>query len=178
MDACDYYRALYQAMGTAQRYVLLAGWQFDSDVRLLRGEDARGAPWPVELLPFLSALCRERPELHVYVLAWDYSVLYTLEREWMQRLKFDFGTSDRVEYVLDGKHPVGASHHQKLVVVDGGSRSSEAPTSAMEGGTIAATTCTTPSGSIDTASPTSRTTRWSRSSPATEPSRAWRRTSS
>lgn len=119
VDACDYYRALYQAMGTAQRYLLLAGWQFDSDVRLLRGEDARGAPWPVEFLPFLSALCRERPELHVYVLAWDYSVLYTLEREWMQRLKFDFGSSERVQYVLDGKHPVGASHHQKLVVVDG-----------------------------------------------------------
>lgn len=119
VDACDYYRAFYQAMSSARRYALLAGWQFDSDVRLLRGEDAVGAPWPVELLPFLTALCRERPELHVYVLAWDYSVVYTLEREWMQRLKFDFATSDRVEYVLDGKHPVGACHHQKFVVIDG-----------------------------------------------------------
>jgi phospholipase D1/2 len=119
VDACDYYRAFYRAMSKARRYVLLAGWQFDSDVRLLRGEDARGAPWPVELLPFLSALCRERPELRVHVLAWDYSVVYSLEREWMQRLKFDFGASERIEYVLDGKHPVGACHHQKLVVVDG-----------------------------------------------------------
>jgi phosphatidylserine/phosphatidylglycerophosphate/cardiolipin synthase-like enzyme len=119
VDACDYYRAFYRAMSAARRYVLLSGWQFDSDVRLLRGEDARGAPWPVEFLPFLSALCRERPELRVYVLAWDYSVIYTLEREWMQRLKFDFGASDRIEYVLDGKHPVGACHHQKLVAVDG-----------------------------------------------------------
>jgi phosphatidylserine/phosphatidylglycerophosphate/cardiolipin synthase-like enzyme len=119
VDACDYYRAFYRAMSTARRYALLAGWQFDSDVRLLRGDDARDAPWPVELLPFLSALCRERPELQVYVLAWDYSVVYTLEREWMQQLKFDFGASERIHYVLDGKHPVGASHHQKLVVVDG-----------------------------------------------------------
>jgi phospholipase D1/2 len=119
VDARDYYRAFYQAMSGAQRYALLAGWQFDSDVRLLRGEAATGAPWPVELLPFLEALCRERPALSIYILAWDYSVVYTLEREWMQRLKFDFGTSDQIEYVLDGKHPLGASHHQKLVVVDG-----------------------------------------------------------
>jgi len=73
----------------------------------------------VELLPFMEALCRERPSLHVYVLAWDYSVVYTLEREWMQSLKFDCGQSERIRYVLDGKHPVGASHHQKLVVIDG-----------------------------------------------------------
>ncbi|HEX4339331.1 MAG TPA: phospholipase D-like domain-containing protein [Polyangiaceae bacterium] len=119
IDACDYYRAFYQAMSGAKHYALLAGWQFDSDVRLLRGPDAAGAPWPVELLPFMEALCRERPELRIYVLAWDYSVVYTFEREWMQRLKFDFGTSDHIRYVLDGEHPVGASHHQKLVVVDG-----------------------------------------------------------
>jgi phosphatidylserine/phosphatidylglycerophosphate/cardiolipin synthase-like enzyme len=119
VDARDYYRAFYQAMSGARNYVLLAGWQFDSDVRLLRGEDVTGAPLPVELLPFLEALCRERPTLSIYILAWDYSVVYTLEREWMQRLKFDFGTSDQIKYVLDGKHPLGASHHQKLVVVDG-----------------------------------------------------------
>jgi phosphatidylserine/phosphatidylglycerophosphate/cardiolipin synthase-like enzyme len=121
VDACDYYRAFYRAMSGARSYVLLAGWQFDSDVRLLRGEDAHGAPWPVELLPFLSALCRERPELRIYVLAWDYSVLYSLEREWMQSLKFGLAwrASERIEYVLDGEHPVGACHHQKLVVIDG-----------------------------------------------------------
>jgi phosphatidylserine/phosphatidylglycerophosphate/cardiolipin synthase-like enzyme len=119
VDARDYYRAFYQAMSGARRYALLAGWQFDSDVRLLRGDDATGAPWPVEFLPFLMALCRERPELSISVLAWDYSVVYTLEREWMQRLKFDFGTSDQIHYLLDGKHPLGASHHQKIVVIDG-----------------------------------------------------------
>ena len=119
VDARDYYRAFYQAMCGARSYALLAGWQFDSDVRLLRGEDAEGAPYPVELLPFLSALCRERSELHVSLLAWDYSVVYTFEREWLQRLKFDFGASERIHYLLDGQHPVGASHHQKLVVVDG-----------------------------------------------------------
>ena len=37
IDACDYYRAFYHTAGQARKYLLLAGWQFDSDVRLLRG---------------------------------------------------------------------------------------------------------------------------------------------
>ena len=119
VDARDYFRAFYHAMSDARDYALLAGWQFDTDVRLLRGDEVAGARWPVELLPLLEALCKERPALRIYVLAWDYSVVYSLEREWMQRLKFDLGTSDQITYVLDDEHPVGASHHQKLVVIDG-----------------------------------------------------------
>ena len=37
VDACDYYRAFYLSALKARRYILLAGWQFDSEVRLLRG---------------------------------------------------------------------------------------------------------------------------------------------
>ena len=40
VDACDYYRALYRCARKARRYILLAGWQFDSEVRLVRGKDA------------------------------------------------------------------------------------------------------------------------------------------
>ena len=43
IDARDYYRAFYHAARAAKRYVLISGWQFDSDVRLLRGEDAEDA---------------------------------------------------------------------------------------------------------------------------------------
>jgi phosphatidylserine/phosphatidylglycerophosphate/cardiolipin synthase-like enzyme len=52
------------------------------------------------------------------MLAWDYSVLYALEREWMQRLKFDWKTSDRIRFMFDDAHAAGASHHQKFVIVD------------------------------------------------------------
>ena len=39
------------------------GWQFDSDVQLLRGDDlpAGTAPEDVQLLAFIDRLCRERP---------------------------------------------------------------------------------------------------------------------
>jgi len=119
IDACLYYRAVYRALEQAQHYAVLSGWQFDSGVPLLRGEDAAQATRPVTLLKFLHALCEERPELTIYVLAWDFSLAYLSEREWMQGLKFAFSTNPRVRFEWDAHPVMGASHHQKFVVVDG-----------------------------------------------------------
>jgi phosphatidylserine/phosphatidylglycerophosphate/cardiolipin synthase-like enzyme len=88
-------------------------------VKLLRGQAAREARYPVELLPFLDALCAERPGLGVYVLAWDYSLIYSLEREWLQGLKFMFQTSRAIRFEFDTHPSFGGSHHQKLAVIDG-----------------------------------------------------------
>ena len=119
IDACIYYRTVYHALESAQDYAVLCGWQFDSGVPMLRGDDAAQAKHPVTLLKFLHALCEARPELRIYLLAWDFSFAYLSEREWMQGLKFDYGTNPRVRFEWDA-HPVtGASHHQKFVVVDG-----------------------------------------------------------
>lgn len=119
VDACAYYAAFYRAASLAQRHIVLAGWQFDSSVRLLRGRAARDARYPVEFLPFLDALCTERPELRVYVLAWDYSLIYSLEREWLQGLRFMFQRSGAIRFEFDAHPSFGGSHHQKLAVIDG-----------------------------------------------------------
>jgi phospholipase D1/2 len=119
VDASAYYAAFYRAASLARNHILILGWQFDTGVKLLRGDAARAAPYPVELLPFLDALCRERPALRVYILAWDYSLVYSLEREWLQSLKFEFQSSPRVRFEFDAHPQFGGSHHQKLVVVDG-----------------------------------------------------------
>lgn len=119
VDARAYYRAFYRAALNAERCIWLAGWQFDSEVALLRGEDARDAPLPVTLLAFLDALVARRPGLEIRLLAWDYSFVYALEREWLQRLKFELGTSDAVRFEFDLHPRPGGSHHQKFVVVDG-----------------------------------------------------------
>lgn len=119
VDARSYYRAFYHAALRAERYVVVAGWQFDSEVALLRGPDAENAPLPVTFLPFLVALCARRPDLKIYLLAWDFSLVYALEREWMQRLRFAVGAPDGLRFRFD-THPLPAgSHHQKFVVVDG-----------------------------------------------------------
>jgi phosphatidylserine/phosphatidylglycerophosphate/cardiolipin synthase-like enzyme len=119
VDARDYYLAFYEALLAARHTVLIAGWQFDSAVPLIRGEDAVGLQAPSELLPLLEHAIKARPELRIFVLAWDYSVLFAGEREWLQRVKFDWMTDERIRFVFDNEYPTGASHHQKLVAIDG-----------------------------------------------------------
>jgi phosphatidylserine/phosphatidylglycerophosphate/cardiolipin synthase-like enzyme len=119
VDARAYYRGFYQAACRARRSILIAGWQFDTNVALLRGQDAEGAAYPVTFLALLDALCRERPELRVHILAWDYSLVYALEREWLQRLKFSFQTSEAIRFEFASHPAFTGSHHQKFAVFDG-----------------------------------------------------------
>jgi phosphatidylserine/phosphatidylglycerophosphate/cardiolipin synthase-like enzyme len=119
IDGDDYYRAVHEAGQRATSYLLLAGWQFDTDACLLRGEEAERATLPVTLLAYLAALCERCPTLRIYVLAWDFHAVFALEREWMQDLRFKWLTSERLQFVFDSHHAEGGSHHQKFVVVDG-----------------------------------------------------------
>jgi phospholipase D1/2 len=118
IDARDYYRAFYEAASRAKRYIAITGWQFDSDVALLRGGDAEAARGEVRMLPLLRELCERNPELHIYILAWDFSLLLAMEREWMQELLFNWH-SDRISFRFDASAPLYAAHHQKLVLIDG-----------------------------------------------------------
>ncbi len=119
VDARDYYRAFYRAALKARRYIALTGWQFDSDVALLRGEDLREAQGEVRLLPLLQQLCERNPELRVYILAWDYSMLLAFEREWMQHVLFNWTTSERLVFRFDDSSPLYGAHHQKVALIDG-----------------------------------------------------------
>lgn len=122
VDASDYYVAFYRAALEARRYMLMSGWQFDSTVELLRGDDvalAAAAGGKTRLLDFLNHLCATRPELEIYVLAWDFHVVLTFEREWMQKIVFNWTTNERLRFRFDSSHPPMGSHHQKFVVVDG-----------------------------------------------------------
>lgn len=119
IDAATYYREFYRAALRARRSILLSGWQFDSKVALLRGAEAQDAPAPVALLPFLDWLCEHRPELRIWILAWDFHLIFAAEREWMQRLAFHWMTNERLHFRFDAAHVAGGSHHQKFVVIDG-----------------------------------------------------------
>ncbi|HBA88816.1 MAG TPA: phospholipase [Geobacter sp.] len=119
VDACDYYRAFYQTALRAKNYLLMAGWQFDSEVSLLRGEEAKEAGGEVRFLNFLEELCQKNPELEIYILAWDFSAVFSLEREWFQNIIFNWSTSERLHFRFDSVHAAGATHHQKFIVADG-----------------------------------------------------------
>lgn len=121
IDGEDYYRAFYQAACRARRSILIAGWQFDSEVPLLRGEgaEAEAGGRPVTLRAFLNDLCERNPDLSIYLLAWDFHVVFALEREWLQQLIFAWTTNERLSFRFDASHVENGCHHQKFVVIDG-----------------------------------------------------------
>jgi phospholipase D1/2 len=119
VDASSYYAAFCEAALRARRYIYITGWQFDTQARLLRPDPASPPSHPIELLPFLNYLCEATPALEIYITAWDYSVVYALEREWLQKLKFDFQSHSRVHFEFLNHPEPGGCHHQKIVVIDG-----------------------------------------------------------
>jgi phosphatidylserine/phosphatidylglycerophosphate/cardiolipin synthase-like enzyme len=116
-DAEIYYRAFVRAARDAKRSILLSGWQFDTEMQLLRG-DERLPGKENTLVGFLNQLCTNNPELEVHILAWDYSLVYAVEREWMQRVKMALKTHDRIHFEYWTHPNVGGSHHHKYAVID------------------------------------------------------------
>jgi len=116
IDGSDYFRFLREALKIAQRSVYILSWDIDSRTILTRNGIDDG--YPDHLGDFLNALAAEKPDLNIYILNWDFAVLYTLDRELLPLYKLGWKTHDRVHFRLDGHHPEGASQHQKIVVID------------------------------------------------------------
>ena len=106
IDAAAYFAAFRAAAEQAQESIFIIGWDVDSRVRLAHEDGEHRLPG--QLGPFLNALVSERPHLHVYILNWDFSVLFALEREPLPMLKLGLRTHRRVHFRLDGNHPIGA----------------------------------------------------------------------
>ena len=118
IDGAAFFRAVREALRKAQHTVFIIGWDIDSRMRLV-GEDCEPDDgMPITFVDFLSALVRERPDLTVHLLLWDYSVLYALERELFPTLALHWATPRQVRVCLDDELPLGSSHHQKIIVVD------------------------------------------------------------
>ncbi len=116
IDGEAYFSALVSACEQARHSILLVGWDFDRRVRLLRDDGEH--PFPVEAARFLDWLVRRRRGLHVHVLMWDFAMIYALERELLPVFKLGLRTHRRFHFRMDSEHPIGASQHQKVVVVD------------------------------------------------------------
>lgn len=117
VDAEDYFRAARDAMLKAKRQILLVGWDFDARIRL--AEPCEEAPdAPAEVGAFISWLVRRNPELNVYLLRWDMGALKTFLRPKTLGRTVRWMLNPRIHPRLDRSHPAGASHHQKIVVID------------------------------------------------------------
>lgn len=134
-DAGPAFAAIAAAMEAARETIFILGWDIDSRT-LLRptGPPARpptpgasaspprtpssgpitdGSP----LLPLLLGCLARQPRLQIFVLIWDFSIIYAFEREPRPREQFA-EVHPRLHFSLDADHASGGSHHQKVVVVD------------------------------------------------------------
>ena len=116
IDAADYFAALRSAALCAQRSIFILGWDIDSRTKMLLEDPAD--EYPIYLGAFLKTLVERRDELEIYILNWDFAMLYAIDRELLPIYTNGWQTHRRLHFHLDGVHPVGASHHQKIVVVD------------------------------------------------------------
>ncbi|MGH7855223.1 MAG: VTT domain-containing protein, partial [Candidatus Binatia bacterium] len=116
VDGAAYFSALADTFEQAQESILILGWDFDSRIRL-KYAGKRLDEFPT-LGQYLNSLAARRRRLHIHILVWDFAMIFALDRETMPFFGQDWRRHPRVHFRLDGSHPVGASHHSKIVVVD------------------------------------------------------------
>ena len=108
-DAGPTFVALAEAMEMARRSIFILGWDIDSRTLLLpvagaaprRHDVASSADKP--LLPFLLDCLARQPELEIFVLIWDFSIIYSFEREPWPRQQFG-GVHPRLHFALAADH--------------------------------------------------------------------------
>lgn len=115
-DGADYFRLVRAALLRAQHTVFILGWDLTGLIDLEPGAPPSEAPTRLDKL--IAHIARRRPQLRCYILTWDYGLLFTLERDPLSRWRFGWRMPRGVRFGFDDHHPVGACHHQKVVVVD------------------------------------------------------------
>ena len=116
VDAADYFSIVRQAMMTAEKRIMLIGWDFDARVRIGPRRNPTGAPSTIGR--FILWLNNHRPDLNVYLLRWDFGAFKAMFRGTTPITVARWALHKRIHVKLDAAHPWGASHHQKIVVID------------------------------------------------------------
>lgn len=114
VDAADYYYHIRAAMENAARRIFIAGWDFDTRIALKPDEKGKGET----LGRFFLRLARSKPKRQIVILKWNFGALKQLLHPtalvWLTR----WWLTKAIDFRFDGAHPVGCSHHQKIVVID------------------------------------------------------------
>jgi phosphatidylserine/phosphatidylglycerophosphate/cardiolipin synthase-like enzyme len=119
VDAADYFLHAKAAMLRAQHRIVLIGWDFDTRINLERG--GKTLAGPNQLGIFLRWLVRARPKLEVYLLRSNVRLLPAFEGLWGRVTPvalLNWLSSERLQFAVDGVHPIGSVPHQKIVVID------------------------------------------------------------
>jgi phosphatidylserine/phosphatidylglycerophosphate/cardiolipin synthase-like enzyme len=114
VDAADYYRIIGGAMAAAQNRIFIVGWDFDTRIALAPDQRGKGET----LGHFFLRLAREKPSREIDILKWNFGALkqfgHATAIMWLLR----WSRAKAIDFRFDASHPVGCSHHQKIVVID------------------------------------------------------------
>ncbi|MDQ1230485.1 phosphatidylserine/phosphatidylglycerophosphate/cardiolipin synthase-like enzyme [Sphingomonas sp. SORGH_AS 879] len=113
IDAEKYFRMARRAMLNARRQILLIGWDFDARI-ILDHDEAPGET----VGDFIYSLVQRQPELEIYLLRWDTGAIKSLFRGRTFFTVMKWMAHKRIHTKMDGHHPIAASHHQKIVIID------------------------------------------------------------
>ena len=119
IDAADYFMHVKAAMLRARYRIMLVGWDFDAWMTFERG--AKMLPGPNQLSAFLYWLLWKRSNLEIYLLRSNLRLLPAFGSFWggvTPVALVNQITSRRMHFAVDGVHPTGSVHHQKIVVID------------------------------------------------------------
>lgn len=116
IDAAEYFRIVRDAMLNAREQIVIVGWDVDPRI-LLDPEEPDGAS-PNCLADFIPWLARERPGLKINLLIWNMGLFKMLLRGSAMWTLIRWHFARHIDLRFDGNHPIGATHHQKIVVID------------------------------------------------------------
>lgn len=114
VDAASYFAAARAAMVAARKSILLIGWDFDPNIIL----PSNGDGGPEKLSDFIIWLADRTPELEIRLLRWDTGAIKSFFRPSTLRTVIRWKAHERIALRLDGTHPLGSSHHQKMLAID------------------------------------------------------------
>jgi len=116
IDAAEYFRRAKEAMLQAQSRIMLVGWDFDTRIKFEpEGKTLEG---PNDLGAFLKWLPKHRPGLEIKLLKWSLGAFNAVTRGMAPVFVQNWLTPDSLQFEIDLAHPVGAAHHQKILVID------------------------------------------------------------
>jgi phosphatidylserine/phosphatidylglycerophosphate/cardiolipin synthase-like enzyme len=122
IDCAPYFELMHEALLGAKQRILLIGWDFDTRIRIGRGRRwwnlPRKAVPPARLGPFMVWLANRNPDLEIRVLKWNFGALKAFFRGSMMLDLIRWWRHPQIDFKLDSAHPLGCSHHQKIVVID------------------------------------------------------------
>lgn len=116
IDMEAYFDAAMEAMRRAKHCVHLLNWAFEAQTLFHPGPNGSGANSD-RIGNFLIALA-EKPNLDVRLLCWKSAMPVAATQRFFPIADRRIFAGTQVKFVLDGKLPLGACHHQKMIIID------------------------------------------------------------